>query len=1585
MATDPTMPLVGETTDLVAIGSVSRPRWERRAALVMGEIRAAKLPERQAALWSELGRIQEQRLGRVDLATRSYERSLSLVPSPSATWGLARLAAQAGDWTACDGWLARLATMPIGEPALREVRRLRDEIVRAKGRRPDPGPARLAVRVVGGDDDEEDSTAVAEAPPPVTTEPLPEDTTSALSRARSAARSTTDRRLAAAILLRAALDLRLRRELGAAAELVDDAGRLAPEDDAVLDAHARLARDRKDWGELARALVARGERAGAGTIATSTRSLAALTLRIAVGDPSEAALLFAGVPETDAAPWTLSRAATELAAGLGLPAAERLETAAAGARSPRIAAILQLAAAEAAREAGRHDVALARLADAAKLQPGSGLVRQRILAAHEAREEWASVVTLLDTTTAPGEVGAAARARAARVCVRRIGDRTTAERHLRASLRQWPVGVGARLALEAILVAEGRMADLDALLAEDPGPEPTVPAWRRFWLRRSGRIEAPAETVAHAAILASREKSARARWLCQTLLAEQERWAALIEALSEEAAVGTGRRTGCLLRLVRARTRVDAVDDIAVALGVLVTPEDETRLLGRYHERLCYASGHLGGLIDRWAVRLEERPDAATRARLAFLCLLGVDSPGRPGASDAPPSAERLTGLRVAAMCLDKLRDDPRGWIAIRPLAQLAAAEIGAWSEVHGLVLDEIDSAPAPAFWTLLTAAEIAENHLGDVGSAIVHLERAEAQRRGHPAVLRSLQRLYRHAERWTALESLLIAQARRPADVPALPWLARLAVTDLELRRDDARAVSSCSAILRDHPAFAPALRGAERLLAQHSRFGELASTWGQAALALEGAARTLALRAAADAAMLAPDDDPAEVDRARLLGEIVAADPADRGACIEVADAAPPGPEHAAARARALEACLPHAASPIDRMLVLARIADERVASGDSLLAIPSAEEALGVEAPCHLGALLALGGAFAARAATEAAASVRLALVFEAVAKECRTRDNRRDALSYAARLFQLDPNRQEESLRCVRGVIALDPKNPDALTRLVTLRSQRGEWQELVEELQAIVAADPIAPDTIVLLEQIALVQREHLGALDDAAKTAEAILTQNPRHATAMLWRAQAQAARRNWSEATRGFEAVLQVVSGPERIPALRELAALYHDRVTNPIRAKEVLQELITAEPDEIVHQRRLSDVLFGAHEWQAAEQISRKIVAREREPEARIEALVRLAQIREHGFRDPPGAVEWYARALEVDPIRQATVDELASCLKRAGDLQGVQTYRKQFTVALRERLHAEPTGIGWWRRFAESLAQRGLDLPCELASSMIDRLESRGASGRPSRPRLLDPEGTRAVIRAVGVPVWAIFLLPRLETILRPEYEWEPKKLGVKRSDRITNDTGHPLFGRVHPVAQSLGLPQVEIIAFPVADGLIRTPLSEKPTLVVDPRLMEVPEAAARFLVSVAVLRVRAGMRLPHVFAPEALLDVLAAITMSLDPAAAPLDRAPPDPLVVRRLGKTIPKAARAEIAHLCREAFMRRLDPAALAANIERGLLAGAAAACGSLSAGVEALSPGVPPRQFDTVPAALQLVRDVLSEDVIIVVDRAPVV
>jgi hypothetical protein len=114
---------------------------------------------------------------------------------------------------------------------------------------------------------------------------------------------------------------------------VDDAARTAPNDDAVLDARARLARDRKDWSELAQILIARAEAPGGAAVAANARALAALALRIAVGSPEEAAIRLAEVPETEGSPWTLTRAATELAAGRGLAAAERLGAAAASART----------------------------------------------------------------------------------------------------------------------------------------------------------------------------------------------------------------------------------------------------------------------------------------------------------------------------------------------------------------------------------------------------------------------------------------------------------------------------------------------------------------------------------------------------------------------------------------------------------------------------------------------------------------------------------------------------------------------------------------------------------------------------------------------------------------------------------------------------------------------------------------------------------------------------------------------------------------------------------------------------------------------------------------------------------------------------------------------------------------------------------------------------------------------------------------------------------------------------------------------------------------------------------------------------
>jgi len=37
--------------------------------------------------------------------------------------------------------------------------------------------------------------------------------------------------------------------------------------------------------------------------------------------------------------------------------------------------------------------------------------------------------------------------------------------------------------------------------------------------------------------------------------------------------------------------------------------------------------------------------------------------------------------------------------------------------------------------------------------------------------------------------------------------------------------------------------------------------------------------------------------------------------------------------------------------------------------------------------------------------------------------------------------------------------------------------------------------------------------------------------------------------------------------------------------------------------------------------------------------------------------------------------------------------------------------------------------------------------------------------------------STPAWATLLLPHLDPILRGEFEWQPKKLGVKRTDRVT----------------------------------------------------------------------------------------------------------------------------------------------------------------------------------------------------------------
>ncbi|MBI2893715.1 MAG: hypothetical protein HYY06_09200 [Deltaproteobacteria bacterium] len=1602
MPTDPDRAAIyagDENTDLVQLAAPVRSRWEGRAATLQTEIDASQSAARVRALSAELGRIYEERLDRPDLAERAYGRALAVQPgaSPAAALGIARIAARRGDWAVAAQALGALADSAQSPASKREVNLFRREVAKIHGGGPIPeerdAPAAdlmwLATR--GGDAaPAPESTARIWAPPEGA---LPEGTrrerpqlaqsspaAEVESRARRAASSTTDTKLAVAILVRAAHDLRLCGELGAAGALGAEAARKAPGCRLVRDAACRQSRDEEDWSAFCLASIAEEEPQDR---ARRRRAIAASALRLAAGRAGDAARVLDAEavpdpPEPD--PLALSRALTDLAAERPLAAARRLSDVAARSSSSDGRAFLVLAAAEAAREA-REPREAARLFDQAQRAcPTSGFVHRRVAACLAELEQWGSLVSHLDASAEPDEAAAFWRHRAALVCLAHVGDRATAESLFRSSHRQWPAGVAPVVGLEALLRAEGRFAELDEVIAGDSSTSKASRIWRRMWLRRSGRIDAPSELCAllddlHRTVTDPAEAAA-ATWLGQTILAEEERWAALVDALAREPA-RTERRVAIAYRTARARARIDAADDIAAALGASLQPDDEHRLLGRLHERLCYSGGHLGGLIDRWVALLEARPDQpALRARLAFLCLLGVAPPGAGGGT----AEERSAASRVAAMCFAGLRDDPATWLALRPLAVVAALGTGSWEEVQTLLLDEVESAPAgSAFWALLTAAELAELRLGDPHGAIRHLERAEVIRPGTPAVVRQLLRLYRRAGRWTELESLVLTQARRLADAPVLPWLARLAMLDLDLRRDDDRALQTCRAILRDHPAFAPALRGIERLLLSAGLFGDLSETYVAASGALDGPARASCLRAALDAAELAERRDPAF--EAAALAEITFEDN-DRSALRRQLSICVDAPE---SRAQALLRCATATGTDADRAIWLAEAAEDCSRGGDSTRAIALAQAATRAAPEPSLPALLALAEAFAARATTQTDALVGLAGVFVELAQRLRDRENRKDAFVLAARLYDVEPSRHEDALRCTLEVLKIEPKNPDALSRLMALRAERKEWRELCDDLGGIIAADPDAPDTIVLLEHITMVLRDQLGRIDEAVVNCEAILVKNPRHATAVLWLARLHGQKRAWPEAAKNLERHLQLVADPtERIAAMRELAAIYHDRVANPVRAIAVLEELAVREPDQADHLRRLSQIHVNERQWAAAEPVTRRLAEKEPAGPGRIEAFVRLAQIRERGFSDPRGAVDWYRRALEVDPLRDATMNDLCACLQRAGDLRGVAVYRRQFTQSLREGLYAEPTRILWYRRLAENLAIRGLDLSCELVTSMIDWLESHGASGRSGRMRVIDADALRAVLRAFEVPPWAIALLSELETLLVHEHEWQPKKAGVRRTDRITGAPGNPVRERSVRICQALGLPELELYLFPVTPGLARAPLASEPTVVLDPEVCGLSEAVCRFTLAGAALRILGGMRLPQAFAPDALRALFGAVSAAIDPGALPAGLPQPDPGVVRRMAKRIPKGRRTEIALALRDCWGSAVGLDEVALRIDRALGAAAVAVCGSLAAGVEALARGAPAnRRFDSVPEAVQLVRDALSEDFLSVVDRAP--
>jgi tetratricopeptide (TPR) repeat protein len=281
---------------------------------------------------------------------------------------------------------------------------------------------------------------------------------------------------------------------------------------------------------------------------------------------------------------------------------------------------------------------------------------------------------------------------------------------------------------------------------------------------------------------------------------------------------------------------------------------------------------------------------------------------------------------------------------------------------------------------------------------------------------------------------------------------------------------------------------------------------------------------------------------------------------------------------------------------------------------------------------------------------------------------------DLAERAATLYDEALGDQDRARPYHERVLARDPTNERAFTRLKQILTARERWEELEQLYEQVFAAATTTARKTELLNEIALVTEEIHGNKVKATRYYVRILELQPDHELSLRALDMLYAGQERWPELGKLLEYRVAQSSASEALVYKLRLGALRFSRLDDPKRALDELEDVLQADTDsrearDIVE--KCLDVAFLRA--RAAVILERVYIARDDAPElARIleirletvtdvnerrELLRRIAELRDHRMHDDPGAFEAYARFVPITPADDEARKRLLEIAGRTG----------------------------------------------------------------------------------------------------------------------------------------------------------------------------------------------------------------------------------------------------------------------------------------------------------------------------------------
>ena len=299
---------------------------------------------------------------------------------------------------------------------------------------------------------------------------------------------------------------------------------------------------------------------------------------------------------------------------------------------------------------------------------------------------------------------------------------------------------------------------------------------------------------------------------------------------------------------------------------------------------------------------------------------------------------------------------------------------------------------------------------------------------------------------------------------------------------------------------------------------------------------------------------------------------------------------------------------------------------------------------------------------------------------------------------------------QAIDSYKDILTIEPQNLAALKALEGLYEKTGQTEEYLDVLEQQLDVSGSDEERVSLYQRMASVWEEQFNKLDRAAECLEKILLIDERSQSTYRSLETLYEKDSRFDDLVDALRRHINATNDQiERIDLYLRLGQIYEQSLSDPDRAIEAYNDILSFDPDHTQALDALARLYEDISAWDRAVDVMTRLSELVDDAAYRVNMQYRLGRIYEEQLQDTATAEERYMNALEIDPGHVESMTQLVEIYKTRGDWakaanlmiraeahtsNQLEKSRLLFEagVAHREHLNDEPTAAELFARTLE-----------------------------------------------------------------------------------------------------------------------------------------------------------------------------------------------------------------------------------------------------------------------------------------------------